>query len=43
VLIFKVKIVILEDLKEVPHHCTPQGREGLSAYRNYLALILLAI
>jgi hypothetical protein len=35
--------MILEDLKKVSHHRTPQSREGLSADRDYFTLISLAV
>jgi hypothetical protein len=35
--------VILQDLKKVSHHRTPQSREGFPTDRDYLSLISLAV
>jgi hypothetical protein len=35
--------MILEDLKKVSHHRTPQSREGLPTDSDYLTLIPLAV
>jgi hypothetical protein len=35
--------MILQDLKKVSHHSTPQSRKGFSADRDYLTLIPLAV
>jgi hypothetical protein len=35
--------MILKDLKKVPHYGTPQSRKRLSADRDYLTLVSLAV
>ena len=40
---FPIQLVLTQDVKEVPHNGSPQGREGLSANSDDLALVLGAI
>jgi hypothetical protein len=35
--------MILEDLKKVSHHSSPQSREGLPTDRDYLPFVSLAV
>ena len=38
-----VEVVVPEDLKEVPHHRSPERRERLTADRDGLAFVLIRV